>query len=243
LKLVLEFTLKNESMPLEYRRVFMHFLKTCLANANDGKYYDSFYEKGKSKNFTFSMFFDNPKYTSKGIDLASKNVKVVFSILEEMEGYLFYSSFLEKRHTKITLENNNYMVLDRVRKVNEQEVHNCKMLVKMNSPLLVRKHDRENNRDQYYYFEEEEFKKELSYNLNLQLQREGFAEKLIENLKVIPIKCKKVVVKHYNCQYAGTLGNFLIEGNPKILNYLLKAGVSSRRSEGFGHAELLTDDL
>lgn len=243
MRLVLEFTLKDQNMPLEYRKVFMHFIKSCLTNANEGKYYDSFYEEAKSKNFTFSMFFDNPQYTKEKVILSSKRVKVIFSVLDKMEGYIFYSGFLEKKNTKVLLEDDNFMILNKVTKISEPEVHNNKMLIKMNSPLLARKHNRESNRDEYFYYEQEEFIQELEYNLRLQLTRQGFQDVLISGLMVIPVKCRKVVVTHYGCKFAGSLGNFLIEGDAVILNYLLKSGFGSRHSEGFGMAEFLTDDL
>lgn len=243
MRLLLEFSLKEPTIPIEYRRVLMHLVKTCLKNANDSKYYDRFYEETKPKNFTFSMFFDAPKFTPERILLVTKRVKVIFSVFDKMEGYILYSSFLEKKGAKILLENDNHMILNKVIKLQEPEAHTNKMLIKMNSPLLVRKHDRESNRDQYYSFEEDEFEEGLYYNLRLQLLREGFDETSIEGLKVTPIKCRKVIVQHYGCKFAGSLGNFLVEGNQVVLNYLLKSGLSSRRSEGFGMPELLTDDV
>lgn len=243
LKFALEFTLKINIIPVEYRRVFMHFLKTCLDNANDGKYYEEFYGEPKSKDLTFAVFFDNPVFAEDSIQVANNRLKVLFSVADKMESYIFYSSFLEKKHSKIVLEHDNYMILDTVTKISEPEVHNSSMLVKMNSPLLVRKHDRHNNHDWYYCFEEEEFNEETHNNLRFQLANAGFSEELIKEVKLQPIKCRKVIVRHYGCKFAGNLGNFLVEGNPVVLNYLLKAGIGSRHSEGFGMMEFLTDDV
>lgn len=243
LRLTLEFQLQANRVQVEYRKVFMHFLKACIDDANDGKYYEDFYGSCKAKNFTFSIFFDEPCFKGEFIELGSNRVKMLFSVADQMQGYIFYSSFLEKRHKKIILADDNYMTLEKVMKIAEPEVHNDKMIIKMNSPLLVRKHDRSTNYDQYLYYEQEEFEKEVAKNLRYQLQEEGFEEGYINNVRILPIKCRKVVVKHYGCKFAGSLGNFLIEGDPIILNYLLQAGIMGRRSEGFGMAELLTDEL
>lgn len=243
MKFSLEFKLKENKISCEYRKTIMYFLKRCINDANDGKYYDDFYGNSNSKNLTFSVFLKNPQFIGEKIILGSNQLKVIISILDIKYSYIFYSSFLEAKHKKVVLESDNYMVLEKVIKLSETEVYNNKLLIKMNSPLLVRKHDREKNRDWYFYFSEQEFKEELKNNLQFQLYNEGFSEQLINEIRIEPIKCKKVVVKHYGCRFAGSLGNFLLEGNPIILNYLLKAGISSRRNEGFGMAELLTDDL
>lgn len=243
MKFSLEFKLQKNTLPIEYRKVFMHFLKTCLDNANDGKYYDSFYGDSKPKKFGFAIFFDAPVFKPTHIELGSNRVKMIFSIADKMAGYIFYASFLEKKNKKILLVEDNSMMLEGVTKIAEPEIHNNKMLIKMSSPLLVRRHDRLTNHDQYYYYKDEEFANEVENNLRYQLQEEGFSEKLIKGIKIQPIKCRKVVVQHYGCKFAGTLGDFLVEGNSVILNYLLQAGLSSRHSEGFGLAELLTEEL
>lgn len=243
MKFALEFILKKNAIPVEYRRVIMHFLKTCLGDTNDGKYYDDFYGEPRAKDLTFATFFDNPLFLEDEIQLASNRLKVLISVAGKMESYIFYSSFLEKKHTKVMLEHENYMILDTITKLSEPEVHNTSMLIKMNSPLLVRKHDKFNNHDWYYNFEEEEFKEEVMENLVFQLNNAGFSKELVEGVNLQVIKCKKVIIKHYGCKFAGSLGNFLLEGDPIILNYLLKAGLGSRHSEGFGMMELLTDDV
>lgn len=243
MRIELDFLLKSNVIQVEYRRVIMHFIKTCLGEANNGKYYEDLYGEPKPRNFTFAVFFDSPVFKEEEIQLASNRVKVIFSIVDKMESYIFYSSFLEKKRSKVMLEHNNYMILEKVTKLAEPQVHNSSMLVKMNSPLLVRKHNKQNNIDWYYDFTQEEFEEESMNNLRFQLTNAGFSEKLQEGLRLQPIKCRKVIVKHYDCKFAGNLGNFLLEGNPIVLNYLLKAGLLSRRSEGFGMAELLTDDV
>ena len=40
-----------------------------------------------------------------------------------------------------------------------------------------------------------------------------------------------------------SVGIFILEGNPAVLNYLIQAGIGSRKSEGFGMMELLTENV
>jgi CRISPR-associated endoribonuclease Cas6 len=233
----------KNNIPLEYRSIFMHFLKNCLDGANDGKYYNEYYSGTKTKNFTFAIFFDRPKFGKKDIELSSNRVKMIFSTSDKLTGYIFYSSFLEKKQKKILLKNDNFMILKNVTKIAEAIVKNNRILVTMNSPLVIRNHNRENNKDYYYSFLNEFFDNETKGVLKHQLECQGFNDKYLEEIKIIPIKCKKVIVKHYNCYIEASVGNFLIEGNPAVLTYLMQAGVGSRKSEGFGMMELLTENV
>lgn len=243
MKLVIDFTTEKDNFPIEYRRFFMHFLKSCINDANDGKYYEKYYQKSQAKNFTFAIFFDKPRFNSDSIELSSNRVKMIFSTSDQLTGLIFYSGFLEKKNRKIRLSNDNSMVLKNVTKIADPIIDNNKILVKMNSPLLIRSHCGVSNKDYYYSYVSESFTKEAKRVIRFQLDREGFADDYLKGLKITPIKCKKVIVKHYNCMLEASLGNFMLEGNPAVLRYLVMNGVGSRKSEGFGMMELLTDQL
>ncbi len=119
MKLILEFLADKNKFPIEYRSMFMHFLKNCLNGANDGKYYDDYYGDTKMKNFTFAVFMDGPQFGEKEIELAMNKVKMIFSTSDKVTGYIFYSSFLEKKHKKLMLADDNFMMLGSVTKLNE----------------------------------------------------------------------------------------------------------------------------
>lgn len=243
MKLVLEFVTEKSVFPIEYRRTCIHFLKECLNNANGGKYYRDYYEGTNAKSFTFAVFFDKPSFEEDCIELSSDRVKMLFSTSDKLTGLIFYNSFLEKKNKKIMLPDDNSMKLQYITKVSEPTIKSNKILAKMNSPLIIRNHNRELNKDYYYAYDQESFEKEAIRTIRHQLKNQGFRDNFLEGLKITPIKCKKVIVKHYQCKIEGSLGNFVIEGNPAILNYLLQSGIGSRKSEGFGMFELLTDEV
>ena len=60
------------------------------------------------------------------------------------------------------------------------------------------------------------------------------------SIKITPIRPKKTVVKHYNQFIESSIGSFILEGNPAVLDYLYKACVGSRRSSGFGLFEVIS---
>lgn len=243
MRLLIEFATEKNDFPIEYRRFFMHFFKTCISNANEGKYFDKYYKKAQAKNFTFAIFFDKPIFKNNGIELSSNKLKMIFSTSEQLTGLIFYSSFLEKKNKRMELPNGNTMVVKNVTKIADPIINNNKILIKMNSPLLIRSHCEVTNKDYYFSYLSDRFANEAERVIKFQLTREGFKGEYLEGLKIVPIKCRKVIVKHYDCMLEASLGNFMIEGNPSILRYLVMNGVGSRKSEGFGMAELLTDEL
>ena len=192
MRLLLEFQLEENKIPLEYRKFFLHFIKDSLSNANDGKYYDQFYSGTNAKNYTFAIFFDKPQFQKNEIILQSNRVKMIFSTSDKMTGFLFYSSFLEQKKKKYFMESGNTIQLLTVRNLREQEIGANQILVKTNAPLVIRNHTREDNKDYYYSFEKEEFIKEAKQSMMRQLIKAGFSEEIIEEVKLQPVKCRKV---------------------------------------------------
>lgn len=243
MRLLLEFRLEKNKISMEYRKFFMHFIKDSLSNANGGKYYNQFYNGAEEKKFTFAIFLDKPQFQKDEIVLASNRVKMLFSASDKMAGYLFYSSFLERKKKEYPMEKGNTIQLISVRNLREKEILSNQILVKTNSPLVVRKHTKEGNKDYYYSFEKEEFLVEAKQTMKRQLRKAGFSETVIEDVNLLPVKCRKVIVTHYGCKIETTVGNFLLEGNKSVLSYFLQAGIGSRKSEGFGMLELLAQDI
>lgn len=243
MRLLLEFQLHENKISLEYRKFFLHFIKDSLSNANNGKYYDQFYTGTNSKNYTFAVFFDKPQFQEAEIVLQSNRVKMLFSTSEKMTGFIFYSSFLERKKKKYPLEKGNIIQLLNVRNLREEEIGANQILVKTNSPLVIRKHTREQNKDYYYSFEKEEFLQEAKQSLGRQLLNAGFSEEVVTNIELQPVKCRKTIVTHYDCKIETTVGTFLLEGNKTVLSYLVQAGIGARKSEGFGMLELLAQDI
>lgn len=243
MKLLLEFRLEKNKISLEYRKFFLHFIKDSLSNANNGKYYENFYHGTDEKKFTFAIFLDKPQFQKDEIILASNRVKMLFSTSDKMAGFIFYSSFLERKKKEYPLEKGNSIQLVTARNLREQEIFANQVLVKTNSPLVIRRHIREGNKDYYYSFEKDEFLEEAKQTMKRQLLKAGFSETVIENVNLRSVKCRKVIVTHYGCKIETTVGTFLLEGNKAVLSYFLQAGIGSRKSEGFGMLELLAQDI
>lgn len=111
----------------------------------------------------------------------------------------------------------------------------------MISPLCVREHKEDGNKDYYYSVEKEGFADKAKEIIAEQLLSEGFSKNLTEDVEIIPINAKKTVVYHYSTYIECSIGDFVINGDKSIINYFLKYGIGSRKSAGFGFAELITE--
>ena len=91
-------------------------------------------------------------------------------------------------------------------------------------------------------YSDEKFNEQLKVVLKNQISQTGFSKDIVDSIKFSPINCKKVLVKHYDTYVDTTVGSFLLEGNPLLLQYLYDVGMGSRNTM-FGYLDLLTQDL
>lgn len=233
-------TVKPE-FPLDYRRIFIHLFKTILTSENDGKLYSKYYGGNIRKDFTFAVFFDKPQFTKEKITMRSGRVKLIFSTSDQMTGYIFFAGLIAQKNKKMPLANENYLVLKNVKRLKENKVEQNKAVVKMNSPLVIREHVKEGNKDYYYSVNHVDFVEHAESVVKSQLKLAGFTEDDTSTLKIKPLDCKAAVVKFYGCYIETTVGTLQIEGEVSILNYLVMSGLGCRTNSGFGNVELLTE--
>ena len=108
--------------------------------------------------------------------------------------------------------------------------------------LCVREHHKETNKDIHYTYQDDKFNEQLKIVLTNQAKEAGFSQSLIDNIKFVPLNCKKVLIKHYGVYVDTTVGTFFLEGHPVLLQYFYNVGLGSRRSM-FGYLDLVTQDL
>lgn len=242
MKFVSEFALEKEELPIDYRRCILSYLKHCLTQANGGKYFDDYYVPGKEKPFCFSVVFSTPKFSKDMVQVMSKKMKLVISSADVKTAFILFSAIAAQKGKTYSLPLGNSMRMVSIRQVKEQEVHSSRILVKMMEPLCIRNHNKETNKDWYYSCKDQEaFERESTRVIKTQLMLAGYSEEQ-SNVKLVPIDPKMVIIKHYSINIECTIGTFIMEGNPEVLNYLLKNGIGSRKSSGFGVAQLMAEE-
>lgn len=241
MKFIVEFDLEKEKIPIDYRSCFLSVFKTCLSKANNGRYYNDYYTPSKEKPYTWSVVFEKPKFLKDAVYIDGRHIKLMISTSDTKSGFILFSAFSAYCRKKFPLPMDNSMRMTRIAQLKEQNVSSNRILIKMLEPLCIRKHDEETNKDWYYSSKQKEFEEEFKRVIKEQLIAAGFSES-ISNVNIIPINARTVIIKFYGINVESSLGDFILEGDKAVLNYLLKSGMGSRKSAGFGCFKLIAEE-
>lgn len=239
-KILLKFKTKNNIIPLDYRRSFLSFFKRALSSVADGKYFQKYYSNDKIRPFTFSVELPKPKFSKENIILSKNSIRLKFSTGDSLTGYVFFSAFLAQKDVVFPISSSNTIQLITVTKTDDKSVADNYAVIKMLSPLCIREHFSESNKDKYYSVANSNFNNKFKDIIKEQLLLAGFTEEIIYNIEIEPVNCKKTVIYHYKSYIECSIGKFIIYADSSIINYFLKFGIGSRKSEGFGYIELIT---
>ena len=197
------------------------------------------YTKKKSviKTYSWSFFLTEARFGTETIRIRGNKFFISFSDANMAELLKFYNAFSLMKNKSHPM-NKNSMKLVAIKAQNLQEIKDTEIIIKMQSSLIVRKHNSEDNTDIYYTCEDAEFPSMVKENLRV------FLEKLninmdISNFSITPLKGKKVVSKVMSRYTDQSIGIYKLTGNPELLNLLYAAGLGSRRSEAHGKFSVL----
>ncbi|BDU50912.1 CRISPR-associated endoribonuclease Cas6 [Haliovirga abyssi] len=248
----LKFELKKKEIPLDYRRAFISFLKSSFED-----YSEKFYEKnyiGKMgrdpivKPFTFSVYMKNPKFLSDKIEIEGNEIYLNYSTFSQEYGLYFYNSILGKLHKVYNFKNSFEFTLINVKMAKEKVIKSNEAIFKTLSPVVIRYHDnknRDNSKDNHLVYNDENFLDQMK--INIYESGKSFFDfdikKDVENLKIEIGKMKSVPISHFeeriHRRITGNIGIVKISGDGYLLDYLYKAGIGSRRSQGFGMVDMV----
>lgn len=234
----LTFALEKSRLPREMDRLIVSFLKAS-AQAVSQEFYERLYNKNKSviKGYTFSYYLPGAQFVKKEILLESDTFSLFFSDADQQELLLFFNGFQLMKRKKFSM-NGNSMTLVSVRMQPLSEIREKEIVIRMQSPLIVRNHRAEDNTDIYYTCETEGFEQALKENIGLFLERIGMCI-TADDFSIQTIKGKKVVVPVFGRNTDATLGIFKLTGSCQLLNILYQAGIGTRRSAGHGKFEVI----
>lgn len=243
MRLAIKFETKNSELPIEYRRMLLSVLKKSF-EVSSKEVYEAFYKNRDPnlKPFTFAVYLPNPKFDKHSITLGSNEFTLNFSTADYKTGILFYNGLLKNKKTGFSYhykENDTTYQVD-LKSVqlnkNEKKSFDNEVVFKTLSPFVVRKHNPEDNKDIYLKPEDSDFYKILSENTRLKVKE--FLN-IDEDLKIEPIKLKKIPVKHYNRFVEGLHGIVKISGSEKVLDLIYKIGLGANNGYGFGMLEVV----
>lgn len=234
MKINLQFQLKNNKLPIDYRRVILSFFKKALSEIAEGKYYEKYYFKPERRNFSFAVNLPNPKFSKSEITLGKNEFRITFSTSDKMTGFVFMSAFIKQKGNNFSAPLGNVFILTNISQIGDKTASSSTALVKMLSPLCIREHSRDENKNSYYSVASESFEKKANKIIQEQLIESGFDDERVKCFSIKPLNSKKTVVFHYGDYIECSLGEFVLNGDKAIINYLLQSGIGSRKSAGFG---------
>lgn len=237
MRLKLNFDLENESLPIQYRKSVMSFIKLSLSEY-DEQYYKKYYNDKDTimKPYTFAMFFRNPKFENDRIIIKDKRLELNISIADYETSIILYNAFNHQKNKKFSLDKNSW-TLKNINMSLDKKIDTEEITIKFMSPLVVRSHLE--NKDYYYSYNDEEFKDILKINIKQQLKITDIPINLADSFDIVAINSKKIIVKFYEKKIETTSGIFKISGDKQLLKYLYDAGIGSKRSSGFGMFQII----
>lgn len=234
MRLQLNFLLKKPELPLDYRAACVSFMKSALGNY-DKRFFDLYYNDGaKIKSFAFSLRLPKPEFQQNKIILSINKAEFNWSAFDDRDALIFYNAFLGMKGKKFELANDNAMTLDKLIILPEYKVNQPQMLIKMLSPMIVRLHDKANNKNRYVKYMDDDFSQKAEEAILAQIEMMGLSASLLTKFSIEPVQAKNCVVKTFGHTADGTIGVLKLQGQPELLNILYKAGMGANRSIGFG---------
>lgn len=237
----LEISLKEDKIIKDKNRMFISLIKHSLEKY-DKDYYNYLYEgeANKVKSFTFSLYMGNCIFEKEEILIPNKKIILNFSTSSMEDSLYFYNSFLGQRGKPYPIKRNT-LTINKINLVKEKLIVDEEAIFKTLSPIVVREHKGSNNDTWYYSLNQEKSKKVFMKNLKKQLLKEFGEEKRldIDEVEVVILNNKEVKIKHYSIEVLSNICRINIKAKLYILDYLYKAGVGSRKSQGFGMLDLV----
>lgn len=234
----LQFKLENNFLPREMDRLLVSFLKAATMNY-DEEMYNSLYDKSKSitKQFTYSCYLPGAKFKDDRIELDKNEFSLFFSDSDQMELLHFFNAFQLMKFKRYPMHGNS-MQLVSIYMQKLDEIKDNEIVIKIQSPLIVRKHNSDDNSDIYYTCDMDGFEEALRDNARIFIEKTGLNVS-VDGFSIQVIKGKKIVVPVFGRNTDASIGIYKLTGSCELLNILYMAGLGVRRSEGHGKFEII----
>lgn len=234
----LQFKLEHKFLPNAMDKLIVSYLKAATLNY-DKDMYNKLYDKTKSiiKQYTYSYYLPGAKFENSIIKLKKNEFSMFFSDLNQAELLHFFNAFQLMKFKRYPIQNNS-MQLVSVCMQNLDAIKDNQIVIKIQSPLIVRKHNSDDNSDIYYTCGMDGFEEALKDNVRIFIEKTGINLET-DDFSIQTIKGKKVVVPVFGRNTDASIGIYKLRGSCRLLNILCLAGIGVRRSEGHGKFEII----
>lgn len=235
-----DLSLKSNILPADYHPAFVSLIKHSL-NEFSKELYSKYYEKNNftQKNFTFALALSKPVFNGEKIRLETTDASMTLHTSEPPDGIDLYNSFIKQTGKAYPLPFENSVTIKKVSLSNHRKISSGEIIIKMRSPLLVRKH--EDKKDFYMAFNHEDFQKYFFMSVSKLLSSIYNIEINENSVFIEPVSARKTVVSTFGSKITGNIGTYRLKAAPELLNILCQTGLGSRRSQGFGCFDVIQE--
>lgn len=235
--------LERETLPSDYRRACLSFIKRATTEYADGKYFEEFYQGNHTKAFSFALGLPRGvRFSGDTIFLPKPESQITLTIstADPRTAAILSNAFLAMKGKTHPVKG-NMLRIEKVVLLPEKPIpqNSHVLLIRMLAPLCIREHI--DNKDRYITIEDADFAQQFTRVIAYQLKDQTeFTEEEKNSVQLIPYEMKKTVVRHYGQKIACSLGVGVLTASPRVLHYLYQSGMGSRRSAGFGLFDIIT---
>lgn len=232
----LDFILENNIIPDKINIIVASWIKHALQTDNE-ILYEKLYElkNKKVRQYTYCVKMRSIQYKDGLVYLANNTISVEFTDADFSELLAFYNAFINYKNNKSSFSmNRNSMKLVKVSMKKLNKVLDNEVIVKMESPLVVRYAYA--GQDKYLEIDDNCFEDVLNKTTKQMLLDLGYTD---FDLKISIVKGKKTVTNLFRHKATATLGYLKIVGDPNIISVLLQTGIGSRRAAGLGKFKIV----
>lgn len=234
MRLILKFELKNKTFPSDYRRSILSVFKKALGNFEDGRFLDLIYNNTNDKGLVWGIKFPKGSHYEKdSIVLKDNKITIIANLYDTNKALMYYVSLLELEGTEFNLPHNT-MVLKKVYHEKLRGISEDTVVFRTISPICIREHTRETNKDYYFAVGDKEFNSRLVENILSSIPTELDTSNLI-----IKHNLTKKVTKGFGIHIQASDGDIYMKGNPNVLDYIYKHGIGAKRGSGYGMVEVV----
>lgn len=229
-------------LPVDYRPGFMSIIKSAI-QSEAGEQYELIFGMRTVKPYTFAVTFGDEIEIIEDKIFFTKPVEFKFSSFDLVYEIYIYNYLVKNKRLNIYQQS---FEVSSIRVLNKQEIRKDSAIFRTLAPVLIRSHKNE----KHYlcpkcenFSGDEDFDEAFRFNVN-ELARNLIGIDSVE-VEFKPVKLKRVVVKHMtkygDLKFPGFTGVFYLSAPVDVLNLINKAGLGSRRGEGFGMIDLVRE--
>lgn len=222
--------IQTNKIPLAYRMGVVSLFKEAIKKS-DKNYFDQLYSERKMRPYCFAPYLVDAKIENNSIELKQMLITVsspdtefllhLYNGLNKLAVFKYKDSDWHRK---------------KVEMLREKDVTSSIVVMRTLSPLLI-----EDKTGKPLSPEDENFEDQFNYYANLTV-KEMYGRNLVRNFRILNHSLDKTVIKEKN-QYWGSnnymyltayKGMITLEGAQEDIKCIYQAGVSRRRSQGFG---------